>query len=188
MALHGITPPSRDYEEKNCPAGTVPVYLARGGELCALFTVQYNADPGILGAMAELVRRGCDLAVLTTDSNLSAAGVAQKFSLPEDAVTLVPEIVSLQNGDLQQEDLFHPPVTVRSRGAAMLRAVSCCIAAKASLQLAVLLQNVGTMLGLVLIFVFCAAGSIAQIGAVEMLAFECFWMTAVTAIPAIKRF
>lgn len=188
MKAHGIIPPSRDYEEKNCPPGTVPVYLARGGELCALFTVEYNADPALYSAMQRLVRSGCDIAVLTTDSNLSSAMIAEKFSVPEDVVTMVPDTQRLAKQEVQQEDIEQAVVTVRSDGAPVLEAASVCIHAKASFQLAVLLQMVGILLGLVLVFVFCAAGSISQIGVTEMLAFQTFWMLTSLVIPSIKRF
>lgn len=188
MAAHGITPPSSDYEAKNCPEGTIPVYLARGGELCALFTVEYHADPVLCGALQRLVRCGGDVAVLTTDSNLSAEMIAEKFSVPESSVTIVPDVQELHAADVRQEDLEQPAVILRSPGAPALWSTACCIEAKALFQLAVLLQMAGTLLGLVLVFVFCAAGSIARIGAAEMMIFQLFWTLAVLVIPSLKRF
>ena len=188
MAAHGITPPSRDYEAKNCPSGTIPVYLARSGELSALFTVEYNADPVILDAVQKLVQNGADMAVLTTDSNLSAAMVAAKFEISEESVTMVPDTQELHETDVQPEDLERQIVVTRSPGAPVLVAASCCIGAKATFQLAVLLQMVGILLGLALVFVFSAAGSIAQIGVTEMIVFQTFWMLACLVIPAVKRF
>lgn len=188
MAAHGITPPSGDYEAKNCPEGAVPVYMARGGELCAMFTVEYHAAPVLCGALQRLVRCGGDVAVLTTDSNLSAKMIAEKFSVPEASVTMVPNVQELQGADVRQEDLEEPAAILRSPGAPALRTAACCIEAKALFQLAVLLQTAGTLLGLVLVFVFCAAGSIAQIGAVEIMIFQLFWALTVLVIPSLKRF
>ncbi|MDD6176025.1 MAG: hypothetical protein PUC59_09765 [Firmicutes bacterium] len=187
MAAHGITPPSADYEAKNCPEGTIPVYLARGGELCALFTVEYHADPELCAALQKLIRSGSDIAVLTTDSNLSAKMIAEKFSVPQGSVTMVPDVRELRAADVRQEDLEQPEIILRSPGVPALRAAAGCIEAKALFQLAVMLQTAGILLGLVLVFVFCAAGSIARIGTVEMLVFQLFWALAALVIPSLRR-
>ena len=114
--------------------------------------------------------------------------IAEKFSVPESSVTIVPDVQELHAADVRQEDLEQPAVILRSPGAPALWSTACCIEAKALFQLAVLLQMAGTLLGLVLVFVFCAAGSIARIGAAEMMIFQLFWTLAVLVIPSLKRF
>ncbi|MDH8276204.1 hypothetical protein QIG69_28020, partial [Klebsiella pneumoniae] len=72
------------------------------------------------------------------------------------SVTMVPDVRELRAADVRQEDLEQPEIILHSPGAPTLRASAGCIEAKALFQLAVMLQTAGILLGLVLVFVFCA--------------------------------
>ncbi len=185
LQKYGIQPPSRDYENKNCPEGKQFVYLAAGGELVAMFVLEYRVDPEIRRSVQTLSDTGCDLAVCTADANLRKEFLAASFDLDEDGVEL------LNGADLQTqadaEEDTRNQLILRRGSVSLFDGLTACIRMKGAMELASALQFAGMLLGILLIVVFSATGAIYHLSNMVIALFKLFWLTAVLLIPALRR-
>ncbi len=185
LQKYNIQPPSRDYENKNCPEGNQFVYLAAGGELVAMFVLEYRVDPEIKQTVQMLSNTGCDLAVCTADANLHKEFLAASFDLDEDGVELLSG-VELQAQAEAEEDTRNQLILHRG-GVSLFAGLTTCIRMKGAMELASALQFAGVLLGILLIVVFSATGAIYQLSNLVICLFKLFWLTAVLVIPALRR-
>lgn len=185
LEAHGVKAPSRDYEAKNCPEDMHFVYLAFGGELVAMFILEYTSDDEMYEALVALAHAGCDLTVLTTDANVTESLIRECFGLPAEMLQLIPRSALEELPEPEAES--NAQVVLTGGGRSLLRALALCVRSKPMMELASALQLTGMVLGLILLAVFAATGAIHRIGIGVVFLFDLFWMAAVTAVPSLKK-
>jgi hypothetical protein len=72
-------------------------------------------------------------------------------------------------------------------GISLFAGLKTCISAKGAMELAAALQFAGVLLGILLMVIFAATGSVYQLSNLVVALFELFWLTAVVLIPALRR-
>ena len=90
METHSIDLPNKKNEQKYCPEGLEPVYLAVSGEIVAMFVVGMTANPEIRATLSELQSRGITVLVHTTDSLVTVENLADLFELDASLIKVLP--------------------------------------------------------------------------------------------------
>jgi hypothetical protein len=186
---HGVDAPSHDYEEKYLRSGKVPVYLASGGMLVAMFLVFYRSDRRRAAELRRLEFNGISLLVRTRDPNITPDLIADCFGLSRNSVVVLPERLGEVYASLQA----HPPervsavIATKGRATAMMRLLTACARQRGNISIGVALQTAGAVLGFALAAFFTACSGLGQLSATALLLFEAFWTAAVIFVPKIRR-
>ena len=189
LKRHGVDAPSHDYEEKYLRSGKIPVYLASGGLLVAMFLVFYRSDRRRAAELRRLESNGISLLVRTRDPNITPELIADCFGLSPHSVAVLPERLGSVYASLQA----HPPERVsailatKGRAIAMMRLLTACSRQRSNISIGVALQTAGAALGFALAAFFTACSGLRQLSATVLLLFEAFWAVAVILVPKIRK-
>jgi hypothetical protein len=190
LKKHGIEAPSHDYEEKYRRGGKVPVYLASGGELVAMFLVFYRSDRRRAAELRRLENTGISLLIRTLDPNITPELISDCFGLSIHSVTILNEHL----GEICDSLRKHPQqgrvtalLATKGRASSMFRMLTACIRQRANIVMGVALQTAGAVLGFALVAFFAACGGLSQLSTTALLLFELFWVAAVMFIPHIRK-
>lgn len=189
MEMHGITPPSRDYENKYLLGGKKVIYLASQGDLVAMFVVSYTSDKRRALELQRMEENGISLILRTTDPNLTAPFVAECFGLDPHSVRILPDNL----GEVYRKRVETPTERAdalfasKGRPAAMMRMLTACVREKSNVTMAAFLQTVGIILGFVLVTFFVFYSGLAQLTTTALLLYQLFWTAAVLLIPRLRK-
>ena len=189
LETHGIEPPSRDYEEKYIQGGKEVVYLATGGDLIALFIVSYNSDRRRAMELRRMEDNGISLIVRTQDPNITPHLLAECFGLDEQCIRVLPERLGEVYAELTAQPQERSPALLATKGrsTAMMRILTACVRQRSNISLAVALQNIAVILGMLLvIFLTCYSG-LKQLTTAALLLYELFWAAAVWFVPRLRK-
>lgn len=189
LEQHGLTPPSRDYENKYLLGGKKVVYLASQGELVAMFVVSYHSDKRRALELRRMEENGISLILRTTDPNMTPEFVAECFGLDPHSVRILPETL----GTVYQKQIETPReradalLVTKGRPASMMRMLTACIREKSNITMATLLQTVGAILGFVLVAFLVFYSGLGQLSTLSLLLYQLFWIAAVLVIPRLRK-
>ena len=189
LRKHGLEPPSRDYEEKYRRGGKIPVYLASGGVLIAMFLVFYRSDRRRAAELRRLESNGITLLVRSRDPNLTPELISDCFGLSIHSVNILSEHLGEVYDSLQKNPPKRAPAVLATKGraAAMMRMLTACARQRGNIMIGVALQTAGAALGFALAAFYTAYSGISQLSATSLLVFEAFWAAAVVFIPKIRK-
>lgn len=189
MEKYSVTPPEQDFEDKYKKEGRAVTYVARSGELVAMFVVSYASTLRIAQLLQQAEANGISFLVQTTDCNITGEKIADDFGIFFRSIKVLPtglgnvciEITS------QKEDTSRGYLATRGSFFSLLRGISGCVRLRSNITLAVIIQLMGVVLGMLLgatIILFAGAGAL---GSIEVLIFMLFWAAAAIVAPAIQR-
>ena len=90
---------------------------------------------------------------------------------------------------LQQEtEQEEATLAVTGKLTSTVQAILACRKLKHTVSLAVLLQNVGLLLGMLLVLFLAVTSGVTVMSTLHLLIFEAFWLVAVLGVPYLRRF
>ncbi len=189
MEKYAITTPEEEFENKHKIEGRTVTYLARSGELVAMFVVSYASTLRIAQLLQQAEANGISLLVQTTDCNVTGEKIADDFGIFFRSVKVLPtglgnvciEITS------QKEDTSRAYLATRGSFFSLLRAISGCVRLKSNISLAVIIQLIGVILGILLAATLALCAGVGALKGVEVLIFILFWAAAAIIAPAIQK-
>ncbi len=186
---HGVDAPSHDYEEKYLRAGKIPVYLAAGGTLVAMFLVFYRTDRRRAVELRRLEYNSINILVRTRDPNITPELIASCFGLNRSSISILPERLGKIYAHLQAHPPKRAPAVFATNGrtTAMMRMLTACTRQKGNISIGVALQTAGAALGFALVAFFTAFSGVGQLSVTALLLFELFWTLAVILVPRIRK-
>lgn len=189
MEAHSIEPPSRDYEAKYIQSGKRVIYLASGGDLVAMFILSYTSDRRRSLELRRMEDNGISLIVRTCDPNVTPALLAECFGLEEQSVRVLPDSLGAVYTGLTAAPREEAPALLATKGSptAMMRMLTACVRQRGNISIAVALQNVSVVLGLLLVGFLTVYSGFRQLGALALLLYELFWTAAVILVPRLRR-
>ena len=189
MLNHGITPPSLDYEEKYRKGGRQITYLASAGDLVAMFITSYTPSPSMVYELEEMEDHGVNFLIQTRDSNITDKFVAAQFGVYIKSVRILPDKLSEEFEETTQnpDKKVRGYLAARLKSNAMTKLITACIRMKSSMTTALVLQAVAVIADLLLavFLVFCAG--LSQLGAMELLICQAFWVLAILVVPMLRK-
>ena len=186
---YNIETPSTDYEEKYHIEGRQITYLAQQGELIAMFVTTYTPDKMIAEALRRGEQNGLSYLVRTTDCNIVADRVVEDFGLFYKSVRILPTGLGNVSKEAQSQVEEKSRAYLGTRGsiASMVHGVAGCMKMKSNISLAIVVQLIALVLGLLLVATLCLYATTAVVGTLQILIYSLFWAAAALLSPLVQR-
>ena len=189
MHKYNINTPSMDYEEKYIIEGRRITYLAQQGELIAMFVTTYTPDPEIAEALRKGEQSGLSYLIRTTDCNITAERVSEDFGLYFRSIKILPTGLGnvCKEAQSQVEERSRAYLGTRGKISSMVRGVAGCINIKGNISLAIVIQLIALILGILLVATLCLYAGNEVVGTIQILVYSLFWALATLISPLIQR-
>lgn len=189
MHKYNIHTPSEDYEEKYIIEGRRITYLAQQGELISMFVTTYTPDTEIAKSLQKGQQSGLSYLIRTTDCNITAEHISEDFGLYFRSVKILPTGLGnvCKEAQSQVEDKSRAYLGTRGNISSMIRGVAGCINIKGNISLAVVIQLIALILGMLLVATLCVYAGNEVAGTIQMLIYSLFWALAALVSPLIQK-
>ncbi len=165
------------------------VYIAYSGQLAAMLVADYNASPVIQEALQNGEKNGLSFLVGTTDPNVTAELLAQKFNiffrsikiLPNGYANVMDEVTS------KVDETSRSYLATRGAFSSLSKAVSGCIKLKSNMTMGIVLELFSLVLGVILCATLVLYSSVARLTVLEILIYILFWLFATIITQLIKK-
>ncbi len=188
MINHGIDIPSHDYENKYVGAGKDILYLANSGELTAMFVLSYHADKEVYNSLGVMAERGIRLVINCSDPNITTKKLCELFAYPESQLNLLSSKYQQKCADITEEREKAPAAAVYDGSLFSLsNMLGCSGIIRQSSFAAALIEMIGIVLGFILVTLFLFTGNIRSLTMYVLMAYQMFWLIAVTLVILLRR-
>ena len=188
LLSHGIQPADIQYENEQKQGNKEILYLARSGEVIAMFIVTYDANRRVADALRRMEATGMTLLIRTTDANITAERIAADFGVYYKNI----KILEQKNANFIRDEMVgkekSSPAFIATKGGVTSfgRAVSECIQTKSNISLSVAIQIFAILLELLVVSLFGVLARVS-IHAMPWVFFSVFWIIAILVGPVIVQ-
>jgi cation transport ATPase len=189
MNKYGINVPEIDFEETYRRQHKQTTFIANSGQLTAMLVTTYRPNVEIAKELQRAEYNGISLLISTTDCNITSEQIAEDFGVFYRSVKVLP--TGLGNVCKEVTSVY----TEKSRGylatmgkfTQLARALSGSVQMKSNISLAVIIQLIGVILGVLIMSTITLYTGTSILGTVEMLLYTIFWGLATMIAPQVKR-
>ena len=176
-------------EEEKFSDGDPVVYFAHAGQLCAVFSLKYSVNTTMCEELQRAEENGLSIIVSTTDYNVTEDKIAKDFGIYYRSVKVLP--TGLSNVCIEvteaKEEKSRAYLATNGKISSLLRAISGCVRLKANIALAVLLQTIAVIVGILLVSTLALYSGVSSVKTLEMSLFVVFWLAAVIVPSFIQK-
>lgn len=132
---------------------------------------------------------GISLIVRTCDPNITPKLLADCFGLDEQGVRVLPDSLGSIYTELTAAPQEESPALMATKGrpTAMMRMLTACVRQRGNISIAVALQNVAVVLGILLVGFLTVYSGLSQLSTAAVLIYELFWVAAVILVPKLRK-
>lgn len=176
MQLMGVRLPKKGVSKTT-------LFTAINGSLAGFFNVRYSPVSSVQDALVMMLRGKKSPLFAIRDVNISPLLIKQKFRIPSDGLDF-PSFADRYAISARQPDENTSPAAVLSREglAPMVEAAETATRLCTVSKLCTLLSLIGSVMGLVLMFLLCWAGSFDAASAGNAASFMLLWFVPVLAL------
>lgn len=181
-------PPEKDEKQFRDEQRNI-TYIANAGRLLAMVVTSYSFDDKIKEEMKNLEKNGVSILVRTVDPNLTAKRIASDYGIHENSVKILPNSLGKICREVVTEKGRRARCYIGTRGkfVSLAKALSGCIKIKSNISIAVIVQMIGVVLGIIISAFVALFASEQGMGVFELLCFMAFWTVASIIAPIIKK-
>lgn len=189
MEKYSVETPRIEYEEKYTTKGRQVTYLSRAGRLVAMIVTRYHADPELKSELQRAETNGISFLIRTTDFNITNDLIAELYNLFYRSIKVLPTGLGnvLKEAEGTVEDTSRSYLITGGKTASLARAVSGSVKIKHNISLAVVIQLIAVILGVLLASTLALYAGVGVMGSLEVLIYALFWGVAAIAAPAIQK-
>lgn len=189
MEKYSVEIPAVEYEEKYTSNGRQVTYLSRAGRLVAMLVTKYSPDPELKAEMQRAELNGISFLIGTTDFNITNDLVAEQYNLFYRSIKVLPTGLGnvLREAESTREETSRSYLITGGRAASLARAVSGCVKIKHNISLAVIIQLIAVILGILLAATLALYAGVGVMGSLEVLLYALFWGAAAVLAPAVQK-
>lgn len=189
LEKYNVETPSIEYEDKYTSKGRQVTYLAKAGRLIAMFVTNYTADPELKLELQRAEANGISVLIRTTDFNITNDLVAKKYNLFYRSIKVLPTGLGnlLKETESTVEESSRSYLITRGRIASMARAVSGSVKIKHNISLAIVIQLIAIVLGILVCATLSLYAGVGVVGSLELLIYTLFWSAAAVIAPAFQK-
>ena len=189
MEKYRVRVPLDDSEERYTEGGKQVTYLSRAGNLAAILVTCYHADPELKSEMQRAEANGISFLIRTTDYNVTEDLVANLYNLFYRSIRVLPTGLGnvLREAQSVTEEQSRSYLITRGKAAGLARAVSGCVKIKQNISLAIVIQLIAVILGLVIAVPLVLYAGVGVMGSMEVMIYAIFWAAAAIIAPAIQK-
>ena len=188
MQNHGVSTPSKDYEERYIGEGKDILYLSNSGELIAMFALSYGSDKRVAPVLRELSERGVALIVHSTDPNITPGKLSMLYSYPEHFIRIVPASLHADyERVMAPRGRAHASIVYSGSIMTMLRALGIIPRIKSAVTIGTAVQLLSTVIGYAIITFFAFFAGMANITFTLLLCYQLVWTVLVVLLSNLRR-
>ena len=156
------------------------ICTAIGGELQGVFVVDYIPVTSVQDALVTLLRGKTQAIFAIRDFNITPRMIAQLFRMPTDSFTFPPFRERYRMGSIGDSAAPLNAVITRKGMLPLVEAAETGRKAYSTCRISTILSLAGTVIGMIIMFLLCRAGSFDTASAGNVLSFMLLW-----ALPAV---
>lgn len=189
MEKYSVETPPIEYEENYTSKGRQVTYLSRAGRLVAMFVTRYHADPELKSELQRAETNGISFLIRTTDYNITNDLVAELYNLFYRSIKVLPTGLGnvLKEAQSTQEETSRAYLITQGKVSSLSRAVSGCVKIKHNISLAIIIQLISIILGILIAATLSLYAGVSVMGSLEVLIYALFWAVAAIVAPAIQK-
>ena len=189
MEKYSVEIPSAEDEEHYVNAGSQITYLSRAGRPVAMLVTRYHADPELKNELQRAEANGISFLIRTTDYNITDDLVAKLYRLFYRSIKVLPTGLGnvLKEAQSEVEDSSRSYLITHGKAAALARAVSGSVRIKSNISLAIVIQLIAVILGILIAATLSLYANIGVMGSLEVLIYALFWAAAAIIAPAVQK-
>ena len=189
MEKYSVETPNPEYEENYTSKGKQVTYLSRAGRLVAMFVTRYHADPELKTEMQRAETNGISFLIRTTDYNITNDLVASLYNLFYRSIKVLPTGLGsvLKEAQSTNEETSRSYLITHGKVSSLSRAVSGSVRIKHNISLAIVIQLISIVLGILIAATLALYAGVGVMGSVEVLIYCLFWAIAAVVAPAIQK-
>ncbi len=189
MEKYSVEIPSAEDEEHYVNAGSQITYLSRAGRPVAMLVTRYHADPELKNELQRAEANGISFLIRTTDYNITDDLVAKLYRLFYRSIKVLPTGLGnvLKEAQSEVEDSSRSYLITHGKAAALARAVSGSVRIKSNISLAIVIQLIAVVLGILIAATLSLYANIGVMGSLEVLIYALFWAAAAIIAPAVQK-
>ncbi|MGI5896648.1 MAG: hypothetical protein ACOX6U_06790 [Oscillospiraceae bacterium] len=187
MINHGISVPSRDYEERYLNEGHDLIYLSTSGELTAVFLTKFFAAPEVKAYIRRLEDNGIRLIVKSVDAVITQQKLAEVFDEDPSFFKILPARLHATY-DALTAPAERGTSSVLSNGSFRSFAGSLIAAKrmKSAILLGSIIQFAAIGLGVLMLIALTLVSGMSEMKVLSLLVYELVWLVATFLIPRLK--
>ena len=164
-------------------------YVAVAGQAVAVLGLSYEASKITKDQIQRAERSGLALIVSTTDVNVTAELIADRYEVFFRSVKVTAPGYSnvIDEATTKVEEASRAYVATRGRIGSLARAIGGCIGIKSNINLGIVVGIFGMVLGILLSATLALYASVARLSIVELMIYIGFWVVATIIAELIKR-
>lgn len=189
MEKYSVETPNLEYEEKYTSKGKQVTYLARAGRLVAMFVTRYHADKELKAEMQRAEANGISFLIRTTDYNINNDLVASLYNLFYRSIKVLPTGLGnvLKEAQGIQEESSRSYLITHGKASSLSRAVSGSVRIKHNISLAIVIQLIAIVLGILVASTLALYAGVGVMGTLEVLMYALFWGLAAIIAPSLQK-
>ena len=189
MEKYSVNIPSADYDEPYTAKGRQVTYISRAGMLVAMLVTRYHADPQLKAEMQRAEFNGISFLIRTTDYNITDDLVASLYNLFYRSIKVLPTGLGnvLKEAQSTKEEASRSYLITQGKVSSLARAVSGSVRIKHNISLAIVIQLIAIVLGILIAATLSLYAGVGVMGTLEILIFALFWAVAAIIAPAIQK-
>ena len=164
-------------------------YVAIAGQAVAVLGLSYEASKITKEQIQKAEQNGLALIVSTTDVNVTAELIADRYEVFYRSVKVTAPGYSnvIDEATTKVEEASRAYVATRGRIGSLARAIGGCIGIKSNISLGIVVGIFGMILGILLSATLALYASVARLSIVEVMIYIGFWVAATVIAELIKR-
>ncbi len=189
MEKYNVETPNPEYEDKYTSKNKQVTYLSRAGRLVAMFVTSYRPDLELKAEMQRAELNGISFLIRTTDFNITNDLVADKYNLFYRSIKVLPTGLGnvLKEAQSTREETSRSYLITGGKASSLARAVSGCVKIKHNISLAIIIQLISVILGILIAATLALYAGVGVMGSLEVLIYALFWAAAAIFAPAVQR-
>ena len=189
MDKYSVETPTPEYEERYTSKGRQITYISRAGRLVAMVVTIYHADQELQAELQRAEANGISFLIRTTDYNITDDLVAKLYGLFYRSIKVLPTGLGhvLKEAQTSTEETSRSYLITGGKAASLARAISGSVKIKSNISLAIMIQLIAIVLGILIASVLSLYANIGVMGSLEVLIYTLFWAVAAIAAPAIQK-
>ena len=189
MEKYSVETPRIEYEEKYTSKGRQVTYLSRAGRRVAMFVTRYHADSELKSELQRAETNGISFLIRTTDYNITNDLIAELYNLFYRSLKVLPTGLGnvLKEAQGTVEDSSRSYLITGGKASSLTRAVSGSVKIKHNISLAIIIQLIAVIIGILLASTLSLYAGVGVMGSLEVLIYALFWGIAAIVAPSIQR-
>ena len=154
-----------------------------------MFVTSYKADAELKSEMQRAETNGISFLIRTTDYNITNDLVAEKYNLFYRSIKVLPTGLGnvLKEAQCTHEESSRSYLITGGKASSLSRAVSGSVKIKQNISLAVVIQLISVILGILLSATLILYAGVGVMGSLEVLIYALFWSFSAIFAPTLQK-